>query len=252
MVAILVAGLVFGIGISLGISGYGGFLVPAILISVLHMGPRDAVAHGLLSFILPGILGAYLYWRRARTPSWSITVWLCVGTVPGVLVGRALSGIVSERFLELLLAIVVLLAGVGLLMQRRLRPRRRVHQYRSSASIVSIVGGTGFLGGAASVLTGVGGPLITVPLLVAFGYEVTTLIGAAILNAVLVSVLAASSLLNVVTIQPALLITISILQLGGVAIGVWVQSKVHPERLITLISLASIVIGIGLVVKAYM
>lgn len=247
----LIAALVFCIGISLGISGYGGFLIPAILASVSHLGARDAVAHGLISFIVPGIVGAVLYWRRERKPSWFVAGWLCVGTVPGVFAGRMLSGVLDQRLLGLILAVVVLLAGIGLLAQRRLRRTQPPRESRSPAVSATVVGGAGLFGGAAAVLTGVGGPLITVPLLTAFGYEVTTLIGAAILNSVLVSVLAASSLLSIVTIDPVLLLIISAVQVVGVAIGVRLQPKVGAGRLTVFIAVASIVVGIGLIVRTF-
>lgn len=247
----LVAVLVLAIGVSLGISGYGGFLIPALLVAVLHMGTRDAVAHALVSFILPGMVGAYLYWRRENRPSWSLALWLCVGTVPGTLAGRAVSVSVADVVLQIVLGLVVLVAGLALLV-----PRRATAGGASSigtrlpARFVPVVLLAGFLGGVAAVVAGVGGPLVTVPILMSVGVELAPLVGAALLNSVVVAAFGAVSLLTAVTIDPLVLATITTAQVAGVPLGVWLQRRVRPSLLIPVIASAAVLAGVALVWRA--
>jgi uncharacterized membrane protein YfcA len=255
---VLIAALVLAIGVSLGLSGYGGFLIPALLVAVLHMGTRDAVAHGLLSFILPGVVGAWLYWRQVNRPSWYLTLLLCAATVPGVLVGRQVSVSVANVTLQLVLGVVVLLSGLALFLRPRsgagpaasddARPpsgRRRL-----PGRLAPVVAVAGFLGGLAAVVAGVGGPLITVPFLMSFGLELAPLVGAALLNSVVVSLLGAASLIGAVSIHPLTLTVVTAAQLAGVPVGVRLQRRVMPSRLLPIIAAVSALTGAGLVYSA--
>jgi len=246
---LLIAALVLAIGVSLGLSGYGGFLVPALLVAVLHLATRDAVATGLLSFVLPGVLGAWLYWRQENRPSWYLTLLLCLGTVPGVLVGRLVSVSVADVTLQVLLGAVVIASGLFLLLRRRppAGPPPPGGPRRLPARLVPAVLGAGFLGGLAAVVAGVGGPLVTVPILMSFGLDLAPLVGAALLNSVVVSLLGAASLLGAVHVDPLVLAVVTLAQLAGVPVGVWLQRRVRPARLVPVIAVVSAVTGVGLV-----
>jgi uncharacterized protein len=255
---ILVAVLVLAIGVSLGLSGYGGFLIPALLVAVLHMGTRDAVAHGLLSFVCPGIVGAWLYWRQENRPSWYLTLLLCAGTVPGVLIGRQVSVSVANVTLQLVLGVVVLVSGLTLFLRRRpgAGPAasgavgRTAGRRELPGRLAIVVAVAGFLGGLAAVVAGVGGPLITVPILISFGLELAPLVGAALLNSVVVSLLGAASLIGAVSIDPLALAVVTVAQLSGVPVGVWLQRRVKAARLLPIIAAASAIAGVGLVYSA--
>ncbi len=245
---ILVAVLVLGIGISLGISGLGGFLVPALLVAVLGMDSTTAVAHGLISFVVPGVIGTWLYWRKDDRPSWQVAGLLCLGTVPGLLLGRLISRTASPTVLQAILALLVLGSGIALLAQQW-RTRHRPPDPRPTgqapvirpAVIIPTAASAGLFGGLATVLAGVGGPLITVPALIAIGLEVTPVVGAALLNSVFGVALGALALVGSVRLDPVVLIVITGAQLIGVPLGARWQDRLPPGRLIPVIAIAAMI-----------
>ena len=248
---VLIAVLVFGIGVSLGVSGLGGFLVPALLVAVLAMDPATAVAHGLISFVIPGIIGSWMYWRKDNRPSWWVTILLCVGTVPGLLLGRWISVTASQQSLQVILASIVLASGIILLLQRR-RPKSAAPERIPGPRVVAPAAtGAGILGGVSTVLAGVGGPLITVPVLIALGLELTPVVGAGLLNSVFGVALGAVSLVGTVHLQPVVLAVITGAQLIGVPVGARLQDRMDARRLVPIIASAAVATALWLLIRVF-
>src|SRR3990170_4539140 len=65
----VLAAATLALGVCLGVSGYGGFLVPPLLVWLAGFDdPSRAVAHALIAAAAPSLLGAALYRRHHRTP----------------------------------------------------------------------------------------------------------------------------------------------------------------------------------------
>lgn len=250
MSLILVGGAVAAIGISLGVTGIGGFLVPPLLVTLLDMGVRDAIAHALLSFVIPGILGFYLYSRR-NSGMWSLSLLMSAGTVPGVLAGRLLSLSVSETALRTLVGLLVFGAGLMLLTMRRTTTGSDSDTARSSSKLRLALAAVaaGFVGGAVAVVAGIGGPLVTVPILRVFGLALAPLVGAALLNSVVAAVLGGASLLSDANIDAGVLIVVTATQIVGMTIGVWMHQRINERRLVPVIAVVSAGIGALLIVQ---
>lgn len=246
---LLVGVLVLGIGVSLGVSGLGGFLVPALLVALLAMDPRTAVLHGLVSFIIPGLVGSWLYWRKDHRPSWWVTLLLCAGTIPGLVLGRWISVTASQRSLQLIIALIVLAAGVVLLLQW-LRPREDTRRTPKPMTVVPAATSAGALGGISTVLAGVGGPLVTVPVLIALGLELTPVVGASLLNSVFGVALGSASLVGTVRLQPVVLAVITGAQLIGIPLGAHLQSRLDAKRLVPVIAAAAILTAVWLLLTS--
>lgn len=220
--ALVIIGLVTAaIGVSVGASGLGGFLIPALLVAVLHLDPLTAVGHGLISFLVPGVIGAVSYGRRHDRPPGRLVLMLCAGTVPGLLLGRWVAATASTTALQVLLAGIVLAAGVLMLVSgggdggRATEPR----------AVGPAALGAGTVGGLSTVLAGVGGPLVTVPVLSAVGLAITPVVGAAMINSVFGVAIGAISLFGAITVDPLLLVIITGAQLIGVPIGVRLHDR---------------------------
>lgn len=244
----LVGALVLLIGVSVGVSGYGGFLVPILLVVALGMDPRSAVAHGLLSFILPGLVGAWLYWRKQQRPSLRIVLALCAGTVPGVLAGRLISAALSDLVLQVLVALLVAAAGLSMFLRRRRATREPAVAVRPRR-LAGAAAGAGFLAGIASVLAGVGGPLVTVPVLVAMGAELAPAVGASLLASVVNVALGAGALSGLVQVDWPVLIVITVTQLAGMPIGAWLHDRIG-RRLVPVITVMALAASAWLLVRA--
>lgn len=161
--AVLVGGLI-------GCIGIGGVLLVPTLIYLGGIDIRVAIAAAMFSYLLTGLIGAVIFARHGSI-RWSMAVWLCAGAMPAAFAGSWASNVVNATLLELVIAILVLLAG-----SRALRPEA------PGASQASEIGQpglmvTGAVTGFGSALSGTGGPLVLVPLLIWLKQPILTAIG---------------------------------------------------------------------------
>jgi uncharacterized protein len=247
MSLLLLAVATFAVGICLGLSGYGGFLMPPLLVWLVGFDPSQAVAHVLLAATPPSLLGAMLYRRTHRTP-WLLIATLCAGTVPGIIAGRWLAGAASDALLHALIGVAVLLAGVALIAGR---PASTVPSPAGQRRAAPAALGAGALSGVAGVAVGVGGPLVTTPVLLSSGVMLPAAIGAGLANAVLVCLLGAASLFgDVATLDPVVLLVTALPQLIGVVIGVRLHPRVGATLLTRAIAALAVVVGTGFILQA--
>ncbi len=268
------AGVVLGclvVGTCLGLSGYGGFLVPPLLVWALDLDPRTAVAHALLASLLPALLGAALY-RRGHGLDARLVLLLCAGTVPGVLLGGALSRASPAWLLQAAIGAAVLVAGLALVRPRRHVPVQDLPEQDQPEQDVDArttrntshartrpgtrTAGTpatltaGVLSGTAGVVVGVGGPLVTTPVLVAGGVALAPAVGAGLANNALVAGIGSLSLLSDVTLDPAVLAVVAGTQLVGVLAGVRLRPRVPAAAMSRLVAAVAVLTGLALLVAA--
>ncbi|GAB4066151.1 hypothetical protein GCM10028777_17890 [Angustibacter speluncae] len=239
------------IGVALGLSGYGGFLVPPVLVGLLGLDPRAAVAHALLASLLPALLGAVLY-RREHGVSARLVLLLCLGTLPGVLLGEVVSRALPTWVLQVLIGLAVLVAGLVLLRRAR-RPVPAVDEHDDPARAQVPPARTlaaGGLSGVAGVVVGVGGPLVTTPLLVASGVALGPAVGAGLANNVVVAAAGSATLLARVDLDAAVLAVATVPQLLGVVAGVRWRSRVPAGLLALGVALVAVASGVVLVLAA--
>ena len=104
-----VIGLVVG-GL-IGCIGVGGVLLVPALTLVLGMPIHIAIASCMLSYLFSGLVGAFAFARRGSV-QWSTCVWLCLGAMPGAYIGAVSVIGIPVKWLELLIATLVILAGL--------------------------------------------------------------------------------------------------------------------------------------------
>ncbi|MFW6600465.1 sulfite exporter TauE/SafE family protein [Propionibacteriaceae bacterium Y2011] len=257
---LLVALVSLAIGAGLGSTGYGGFLLPAALAGLTAMAAPTAVAHGLASTLLPAALAAGLHLRHHTGPSpWRYFGLLCLGTAPGVILARLMVDRVDQVTLRAVLGVAVIAAAVLIMVNRRARARvveqptrRRLHRL---TPLVVVLAGT--VAGAATVLAGVGGPLVTIPVLLAFGISLATALPATLLHAVVATIMALAVLVlptgseaTVSLLDPWLLIVATVAMLAGTLAGVAIHRRVATERMVLPIAVVSAASGLWLLVTA--
>ncbi len=252
------------VGTCLGLSGYGGFLVPPLLVWALDLDPRTAVAHALLASLLPALLGAALY-RRGHGLDARLVLLLCAGTVPGVLLGGALSRASPAWLLQAAIGAAVLVAGLALVRPRHRVPAQDQPERDLDARTTSTTTPTrtvtrtastpatltaGVLSGTAGVVVGVGGPLVTTPVLVAGGVALAPAVGAGLANNALVAGIGSLSLLPDVTLDAAVLAVVAGTQLVGVVAGVRLRPRVPAAAMSRLVAAVAVLTGLAFLVAA--
>jgi hypothetical protein len=154
--AILLAGWL------IGATGIGGVLVVPVLNQVQGVALQQAIAASSLAFALPGIAALW----RLRQSSAGVprgTGTLALASVPGAAAGALLVHHVGAQWLLAGLAGLALGSGLWGL---RSRPHEAAH--RAPLGPIAM-GSLGIAVGLGSALTGTGGPVLLVPLLLLAG-----------------------------------------------------------------------------------
>ena len=155
----LVGSLSVFVGVLIGGVGIGGVLLVPMLTYLLGLDVRTAIAAAMFSYLFSGSVGALIY-ARNKSIQWRSAFWLFVGAGLGAFLGAYVSFVMPARGLELFIAILILLAGVNAL---RSSGDHRLRERPLPARGLAAIGGATGIG---SALSGTGGPLVLVPLLV--------------------------------------------------------------------------------------
>jgi uncharacterized membrane protein YfcA len=233
--------LALGAGLLIGCVGIGGVILVPGLVYLAGYSFRTAIAAAMVAFIASGIVGLYAYARAGSIPI-RAAAWVSLGALPCAYLGALGVAAASPVLLEL--AIALLAAGSGALALLKPRARRASRDVKTLARpLLAVVGGvTGFL----SALTGTGGPLILVPILLSV--ELPPLVALGLAQAIQLPVAVAATLGNLVT--GALDVPLGLVLAAGIALGTWTGAK--AAHALPTDALRSAVAGVLVVVGASM
>jgi len=148
----------------------GGVLMIAYLALFTALDIHQAAATALFTFLFTGILGTSLYQRRGSI-DWRICAPVCAGALVFGFVGAAAAARMDARPLAILIALVIVGAGVYVLFPIRIDGQfRNGRGPRQQLLLASVGAASGFGSG----LSGAGGPLFSVPLMMILGYAPLT------------------------------------------------------------------------------
>jgi uncharacterized membrane protein YfcA len=146
------------IGFLIGSIGIGGVLLAPSLVFFGGMGVRDSIAISMASFIIPGFVALATVVRtvgsdvRNRWP-------LLLATAPGAFAGALALGMLPDGVALGILALFMLATGIRVLVGQRVARGGGERPTNAADSVIGTV--TGFL----SAITGTGGPMVMVPIL---------------------------------------------------------------------------------------
>jgi uncharacterized membrane protein YfcA len=201
-------------GVLVGCVGIGGVIIVPALVYLAGYSLPTAIAAAMCAFVASGVVGSYAY-TKAGSIRWRMTAWTWAGALPCAFAGALLVNALSPTFLELAIALLTAGAGLHVLVGRREAPS---HDRTLSAPTLAVVGAaTGFL----SALTGTGGPLVLVPILVALDVPILASIGLA--QTIQLPVAAAAT--GGYWLSGALYVPLALTLAAGIALGTWVGAK---------------------------
>lgn len=219
-------GLVGGIGITA--VGPGGVLPTIGLFLLTDLSPSGVAGTAIVTHIATGLLGTWAYTRsgQLREPATRRTAIVLgatalVGTPVGVLLNTVLSG---PAFAYLLATAV---AGVGALVWvRERRSSSGDDRQEPRAGVIAAVG----LGvSIAAGLFGLGGPMLSVPLLVILGVSVLPALAAAQAQSIVIASIGTVGYVAHGSVDWAIAALVGVPELAGVLIG-WRIAHALPER----------------------
>ena len=231
------------VGLLIGMVGVGGVLLPPALVALGGLTANEATATSTWAFVFTGVVGTIAYAWRGVVP-WAMFARLAVGVVPAAFLGALVNATLPASVVLLGLGALTLFVGV-----QQLRPRtaRESRAELGTAALVAVGAFVGF----GSALTGTGGPVLLVPVLLTLG--VAPLRAVAVSQAVQLPVVVAGSVgyLQTDLIDFPLGTALGCFAALGVVAGAVVATRINAEGLRRIVAMACVAAGVFLVVRAF-
>ncbi|HLB17229.1 MAG TPA: sulfite exporter TauE/SafE family protein [Burkholderiales bacterium] len=236
---VLLALAAAAVGLFIGTVGVGGILLIPALAYVGGLTVHTAAATALFTFAFTGLLGTLLFQRRGSI-DWRITVPVGVGAIVFSVLGAWASSRIDARPLALIIAAIIVLAGGYLLLPGRKREVFR--DGRSHAEQLMLLG-IGAVSGFGSGLSGAGGPLFSVPMMVLAGFVPLASVGTSQVLQIVAAAFGTAGNLAYGHIDFAVAGWITAFELAGVVAGVRLAHAVGVETLRRLAAGLCIAVG---------
>ena len=230
------------VGILIGGIGIGGILLVPMLTFIFGMGVHEAIGAAMFSYIFSGLVGAVLY-ARERSIRWSMAFWLFVGAVPAAYAGAFLSSVLPSWGLELFIALLIIFAGINAVISQCDDGSMERSLKRSSLVAIGTITGVG------SALSGTGGPLVLVPIMVWLKVPVLTAVGLS--QAVQLPIASLATLGNLMygSVNIIVGITIALSLMIGATIGARIAHSISRNMLKNIVAWVLVLVGIFMVVR---
>lgn len=237
----IIAAANMAVGGCIGICGIAGFLLPMLYTGGLGFDVTYALALSFLAFLVSGIIGSFNYYKAGNLDV-RMSLKLGIGSLIGAIAGVFLQSMIEKSTAKTILYLVVLFSGVSILVRMWNEKRKAdsvsakkvISDGKNSASsnpshpksIADHMGFLIFLGittGAICSLSGAGGPVLVMPLLVACGVSARIAVGVALFDSVFIAIPACIGYLSRITWTEILGLLVLIVLTHG--IGVWLGSR---------------------------
>jgi len=232
------------VGVLIGAVGIGGVLLIPALIAFGGLGPHAASATALASFLFTGLLGTYLFQRKGSI-DWGRTGIVCIAAVAFSALGAVAAKAFSPVALTRVIAVLIIFAGSYIFLPKR----QGAAAPRSAGRERAVLAFIGAAAGFGSGLSGAGGPLFSVPLMMMFGFPPLMAVGAS--QALQIVSAAAGTAANlrygVVDVQIVLLVTG--FELAGVLAGVRIAHAASADQLKRGAAVLCLVVGAAMLVR---
>lgn len=158
-------------GVSIGCVGVGGVILVPLLAYTMGVPIPTAIAGAMFAYLISGAVGTWTYASKGSI-EWGMAGWLWLGAMPAALGGALAVSLVSPRFLELLIGALTIASGAQSLLNRNGSDAEEGRAFSRGALV-----GIGGVTGVGSAMTGTGGPLVLVPIMLWLEAPVLTAIG---------------------------------------------------------------------------
>ena len=238
---VIIAATNMAVGGCIGICGIAGFLLPMLYTGGLGFDVTYALALSFLAFLVSGIIGSFNYYKAGNL-NVRMSLKLGIGSLIGAIAGVFLQSMIEKSTAKTILYLVVLFSGASILVRMWNEKRKAdsvsakkvISDGKNSASsnpshpksIADHMGFLIFLGittGAICSLSGAGGPVLVMPLLVACGVSARIAVGVALFDSVFIAIPACIGYLSRITWTEIMGLLVLIVLTHG--IGVWLGSR---------------------------
>jgi uncharacterized protein len=169
--SVALAAVALVVGALIGSVGIGGILLIPGLVILGAMPIHAASATALFTFLFTGALSAWMFARRGSI-DWRSSIPVCVGALAFSYLGAYVNSLTNAVVLDRIIGTVILLAGINVLF-----PLLKTHERRQDSRSPGLLLTVGAAAGFGSGLTGAGGPLFSVPIMLSLGFPPLMTIG---------------------------------------------------------------------------
>ena len=236
----------FGVGTLIGAVGVGGILLIPALTVFAGLPIHVAMATALFTFAFTGVAGTIMFQRRGSI-DWTITRPVVAAAAVFAFIGAWVNSFTGAGALGIILAAIIIFAGVYTLAAWHGMPQPALHA-RPRAQQVLLVG-LGAVAGFGSGLTGVGGPAISVPLMVMCGFAALTAIGTSQVIQIVAALSGTLANLKYGAIDFGIAATLTLVEIAGVILGARIVHAVNAGILRKFVAVLCVVVGSGLLAR---
>lgn len=224
-------------GILIGTIGIGGVILVPLLSFVFKIDLHTAMSASSMSFLFPAIVGTLTYAKKGSI-LWEAVLWLSVGIIPAALVGARVNTNLDADVLVLIVAGLIAFSGINVLFNRQ-NESGTIPEFKRVLLIF-----IGVLVGFGSSLTGTGGPVLLIPILITLQYPALRTIGISQAVQLPIAVFAVIGFWLYGQIDLGLGLHLGIAQAAGVFIGAQIAHHLPVYQLRRLVAIALIGVGV--------
>jgi uncharacterized membrane protein YfcA len=219
-----------------GLTGIGGVILVPALTEFAEVPIDVAIATAMFAFIFSGSLAAYLNLRRVKLGLVPVAA-LCIAAALGALLGTMTLDWLPGRLVRLFVAAAAMVSGLHAMLNQG-RPSAKPRTL-GNAPLAAL----GFVVGWGSAISGTGGPVMLIPMLLILGIAPATAVGFGL--AAHLPIIVAATAVHFVAgrIDFPLGAVLGGLMVIGTLVGTWLFSRLSGRHLTVCVALALIAVG---------
>lgn len=231
----------------IGAVGVGGILLIPALVLLGRLDIHQATATALFSFLFTGLLGTWLFQRRGSI-DWKMTLPVCAGAVVFSYLGAMVNSMVGARMLTLIIALTIVLAGAYILLPAR-GDTARLRDGKSMPQQLLLLA-VGAASGFGSGISGAGGPLFSVPMMLVLGFVPLAAIGTSQVLQIIAAAFGTIGNLRYGSVDFHTAAWITLFELAGVVVGARAAHAVSVAALRRMAAGLCVVVGLFMLVRS--
>ena len=243
LLTIILIGLLTGTLI--GTVGVGGILLTPLLVFLLGTELHIAQATSSFSFLFTGLVGVLVYARR-KSISWSHVIWISIGVIPAAFLGARVNTLLSSSALTIILALLIAFAGYNALAKQEYAGSNTPLMNIAVLVLIGVAVGFG------SSLTGTGGPVLLVPLLLYLQFMPLLAVGISQAVQLPIAIFATAGYIVFGQIDFHLGFTLGVVQSVGVIVGATIAHALPSAQLRMVVAISLIGVGILMVARLFL
>lgn len=241
------------VGTLVGVSGIAGFLLPIVFTGYLGMDLSLSLALSFISFLTSGIIGSYRYQRQGQMDL-RLGMLVGIGSIAGAVLGVKLNFMIPLTTAKMFLYLVVLASGLSILIKKEAGISAAVSPafpaYTGLLANKPFVLLFGFVTGAICSLSGAGGPILVMPILVTLGMPVRTAVGVSLFDSIFIALPACIGYLSNCPREGLLILCLVsfVCQAIGVFFGAGQAGRINVRLLKKGVAVFSIAIAVYMII----